>query len=125
MKGLVMEIDKQAKEKLHKLMIEHPNLPVIPMVDTHITDFDNPLDTAFVSGEFADVYIDKCLMLPDSSYCPCAETANEGCEENVLNYYYDDKSYCDGMTESQIRDEYNNLPWQYAIFINIITNPIW
>lgn len=120
-----MKIDKQAKRKLRELMAKYPNLPIIPMVDTSMTEFENPIGTDFVSGEFADVYVDKCLMFPDGSSCPCAETANEDCEENVLNCYYDDEKYCDGMTEHEIHIAYNSLPWQYAIFINIAVNPIW
>ena len=103
---------------LLKMIQENPTLPVIPIVSDEVIDTES--DSKLIGsnrwmGSIGNAEIlmyirgkDGIRLYGDCSYI-----------DTLVNCGKYTKEQCKQLTEEQIETEYDNLPWENAIFVNI------
>lgn len=101
------------KHDLFRLMQEHPELPVVPMVDSDVIAGD-----AYGRwlGKFGDTHIseyyigeDRVFIRDDDDSGEVEELVSEICGYDVF----------DAMTDEEVKGAYSAVPWIRAIIVNI------
>ena len=99
------------KDKLFKLMQEHPELPVIPMVESEVVCDDS---YGYWMGSWGDCRIDKFIVTEDRIYFIDADK-----DEILLSLY--DWEWVDEVSDEEYEQGYKNINWIDAIIVNINT----
>ncbi len=107
------ESEKKNREELLKLIQEHPELPIVPMVDGEIPGDDSE----YWLGAWGSVRVDEYL-LPHN--CDWVVFKSDGDVFEVLERHLSDEEY-EQLPESEedCRAIYNALPWTKAIIVYI------
>lgn len=98
--------------KFHQLLVENPNLPIVPMVDSEICSEDY----ARCMGSFGSSWVDDyCIGQNDRMWCKSDfdNDINEALE-TILPWHEFEK-----IPEGKEKEVYDNLPWTKAIIVNI------
>lgn len=110
---MISEREKQNREELFRLMKEHPDLPVVPMVAGEIAGDDWRYWMASWGRSFVDEYL----------FCDHVECTVFKSDDDVFGTLEDYLS-CEEFeslpeNESACRPTYDALPWKKAIFVYI------
>lgn len=101
------------KRNLFRLMEEHPELPVVPMVDSEVVAGD---EYGRWIGKFGDAHIseyyigeDRVFIRDDDDSGEVEELVTEICGYDVFEF----------MTDEEVKGTYSAVPWIRAIIVNI------
>lgn len=105
--------EKENREKLFQLMREHPELPVIPMVDGEIPGDD----CGYWLGAWGHAALEEYLVGSDRVIFKSDNDVFDALERFLPEDEYDRLP----DAESECRKAYDTLPWKKAIVVYITT----
>ena len=110
---MISEKERENREELFKLMREHPELPVVPMVDSEIVADD----CGYWMGAWGRSTIDEYLI---SERAERIFYKSDDDVFDVLERHLSDEEF-DALPESEeeCRPYYDALPWVKAIIVYI------
>lgn len=106
------EQEKKNREELFKLMQEHPELPVVPMVDSDIVADDG---YAWWLGHWGRAEVDGYLITDESVLVRSYDD-----EEDVLSKVLGWETY-EKLTDEEAAQAYKDVEWTEAIMVHITT----
>ena len=101
-----MNKQKENLEKLFQLIKENPELPIVPMVDSEIVCENYGI----WMGSIGKVKTERYIMVDDGFYFYSEK------DSEVLEYFGTNKAR---MSDEELKQAYENLPWIEAIIVNI------
>ena len=111
---MITEKEKQNREELFRLMQEHPDLPVLPMVDEEIVADDC---SVWWMGSWGPAEVNKYITTEDRVHFETADPDEVMPEVKGWDWY-------DNATEEEVEAEFKALPWIEAIIVFISTPEI-
>ena len=111
---MISEKERKNREELFKLMQEHPELPVVAMVDSEIVQDDG---YSRWMGAWGNSSIEEYFIGEEQIHFREADDFEE-VEETLTDgrICYDD---FEAMSDEEAVGAYNSLPWIKAIVVNI------
>lgn len=101
------------KRDLFRLMEEHPELPVVPMVDSEVVAGDEygRWIGKFYDAKIAEYYIgeERVYIRDDNDAGEVEDLVSEICGYDVFEF----------MTDEEVKGAYFAVPWIRAIIVNI------
>lgn len=110
MKEARQEKQKENTEELMKLIKENPDLPILPMVAYEIVAEDSH---SYWGGSWGSAEIGKYLVAGERITYKGDDDPEELVEEMTSSEDFEN------MTEEEIKQAYENLPWIEAIIVYI------
>lgn len=115
-----MNVTKTTQENfknLIRLIGEHPDLPVIPMVDSEITEGD---EYGYYMASFGSVSLDEYIVCKRYAWSGQVFFKSDDDVFDVLEKFLTDKEF-EKLPESEegCKEVYNSLPWTKAIIVYI------
>lgn len=104
------DVESKNREVLFTLLKEHPDLPVIPMVDSDVVCGDY----GYWLGCWGSAKIDEYVEGDERIYFK-----GECDEDEVLDGFAEYRSEWEDWTDDKITEVYNNLPWIKCIVVYI------
>ena len=112
---MITEKEKQYRDKLFRLILDNPELPVVPMIDSEACADD---DYARYCGSFGESYIAEYILGEEMVHF--RESNPDLCElEDVLMDGFFSYDVLERMFKEDLRSAYNELNWIKAIIVNI------
>ena len=108
------ELKKKKWEGLFRLIQEHPELPVVPMVDSDIVADDG---YAWWLGSWGMAELGAYVIGDDRVYFRDDDSDEM---ENALNHTVGGRDWYKDATEAEVKEAYQNLPWTEAIIVYIV-----
>lgn len=105
--------EKLSRDKLFCLMQEHPDLPVVPMVDGEIAGDDS----GWWLGSWGNCEVDEFIVCERYDYM--AFKSDDNVFDVLEKYLTDDEFEKLPEEESECRPYYDKLPWTKAIIVYI------
>ena len=109
-----MNKEKKQQEHLLRLMREHPELPVVPMVDSDVTTKEW---LSWYIGRLESPEIDEYLVVDEITYTKSSDDVLD-----VLEAVYGEFK-TSKMTEEEAAEAHQGLPWIKAIMLYV--RAIW
>lgn len=106
---MITEKEKKNREKLFKLMREHPDLEVLPMVDEEVVCDDC---FSWWMGSWGDAEVRKYITTKERIYF------DDDDEETVLEAVKGWEWY-ENATDEEVTAAFKELPWTEAITVYI------
>lgn len=110
------KLDKQQQDvrELLELSMAHPDLPIIPMVDSEIVCDDSH---NWWIGAFGGCRIDEVLTKPDrESVVFKSDTSYDDLYEE---FFIDDDDWNPDATDEEVKAKVDSLPWMKCITVTI------
>ena len=105
--------EKENQKKLFQLMREHPELPVIPMVDGEIPGDDS----GYWLGAWGHATLEEYLIGSNGVIFK----SDDDVFDTLERFLPTDEYVCLPDVESECRKVYDTLPWKKAIVVYITT----
>ena len=106
------EQEKKNRDALFRLMREHPELPVVPMVNSEIIADDY---CSYWMGNWGKAGIAAYIVGDERIYFREDDSDDM---ENVLNHTKGGQDWYEAP-EAKVEEAYRNLPWTEAIIVYI------
>lgn len=115
-----MNVTKTTQENfknLIQLIGEHPDLPVLPMVDGEITESD---EYGYYMASFGSAYLDEYIVCKRYAWLGQVFFKSDDDVFDVLEKFLTDEEF-EKLPESEegCKEVYNSLPWTKAIIVYI------
>lgn len=104
---------KECLKSLMKLMREHPELPVLPMVDSEIVCDDG---YSRWTASWGDAFIGKYFVGEEYVYF-YDDTDESEMDSTLLENLSEEE--CEDLTGCDLKKAYDKLPWIEAIIVDI------
>lgn len=107
------EQEKKNREELFRLMREHPELPVVPMVYSEIVCDDC---CSYWRGGWGMAELGAYVIGDERIYFHEDDSDDM---EDVLNHTVGGQDWYEDATEAEVEEAYKKLPWTEAIIVYI------
>lgn len=107
--------ERKNHDKLFALMMDNPNLPVIPFVDAEVVAGDN---FGYWMGSWGSPRVDEYLF-PDNDWEPVIFRSDDDVFDTLEKCLSAEDFDKLPDSENECRKFYDSLPWTKAIIVNI------
>lgn len=105
------ELNRQRAEKLSKLILEHPGMPVIAWINSEdISD-----DYHYWAGNIGEPSIET-ITLSNDKYEPHYISKEDDAYDDCYNYY---GCECDDWSDEELEEKAKAIPWEDVITIRV------
>lgn len=111
---MITERERQNREELFKLMQEHPDLPVVPMVDEEVVADDS---CSWWMGSWGRSQIQRYISTEERIYFDNDDPDDVLPAVKGWDWY-------DNSTDEEVDAAFKALPWMEAITVSILTPEI-
>lgn len=116
----ISDTERQNRDKLFRLMLENPDLPVIPFVDWEIVG--DGFGTWI--GSWGAARVDE-FIFPQQDFEPVIFKSNDNVLDTLERCLPEEQADALPDTVAECRPYYDALPWTKAIIVNIDMPEVW